>query len=511
MQIYPAMRARMGDWNYYMVRMTMREVAREVRLASDLWEDRTLSDAIQRVLDESRVKQQIVEYLSRRDDRFFGSLVVAAIGGNPTWTPEELTPSMHSRAFAGVFGTLSFDEDPKYFALDGQHRLKAIQELLEDPAGAPQGFDGEQISVLVVLREDQHVEEKVWLQRYRRLFSSLNRYARPTDRDTNIIMDEDDVFAILTRRLISEYEFFQASDRESFRVQTKGKNLKEGSPFFTSLQTLYAMNETLLMDAGRRRKIGGKELKVFKQFRPREDTIEEWYDEICRLWEALLLAVPVLREDPARMRVHALPEPNTDRLRDHLLFWPIGQELLANVARALLDREAVPRGAGVEQMAEVLSPLAGVPWDLHHPPWSYLLLVPKGVDLASWRMRSEDRKSALQIAERLVRWLVRLDDLNENEEGELRRDWESVLLYPPSKEMEDAFVEDLRSEAAGMWRRASDAMAAIAAGERRDENADGDVGAPGDKGDVVDFAAGGQAPDTPTTPAPAPGSSYWDR
>ena len=87
MQIYPAIRAYMGDWDYYIVRMTMREVAHEVRLASDLWDDRTLSDAIQRVLDESRVKQHIVKFISRRSDRFFGSLVVAAIGGNPTWIP----------------------------------------------------------------------------------------------------------------------------------------------------------------------------------------------------------------------------------------------------------------------------------------------------------------------------------------------------------------------------------------------------------------------------------------
>ena len=89
MRLYPAIRARMGDWVYYIVRMTMREVASEVRLASDLWDDRTLSTAIQRMLDESRVKTQIVNYLTRRDDRFFASLVVAAIGGNPAWKSAE--------------------------------------------------------------------------------------------------------------------------------------------------------------------------------------------------------------------------------------------------------------------------------------------------------------------------------------------------------------------------------------------------------------------------------------
>ena len=435
MQIYPAMRARMGDWNYYMVRMTMREVAREVQLASKLWEDQTLSDAIQRVLDESRVKQQIVNYLSRRDDRFFASLVVAAIGGNPTWTPEVLPESMHSRAFKDTFGTLSFAEDPKYYALDGQHRLKAIQELLAEPAGAPPGFETEQITVLVVVREEQHIGEDLWLQRYRRLFSSLNRYAKPTDRDTNIIMDEDDIFAIVTRRLITDHDFFRAPqpERKSYRVQTKGKNLAERSPHFISLQTLYDMNETLLLTADRRRRWGRpQDLKAFRQFRPDEARIDRWYDEASRLWDALLEAVPVLHTDPPKMRCHVVPEPNPDEFRDHLLFWPIGQQMFANVARAMLDASGLARNAEAADMVRVLRSLADVPWDLHEAPWRYLLLVTKGSDEAAWRMRSEERKRALEVAERLVRWVVGLDSLNETDMEELRASWRDVLILPES-------------------------------------------------------------------------------
>lgn len=446
MQIYPAMRARMGDWNYYMVRMTMREVAREVRLASDLWEDRTLSAAIQRVLDESRVKQQIVDYLARRDDRFFASLVVAAIGGHPTWTPEDLRASPHSRAFSGVFGTLAFDEDPRYYALDGQHRLTAIQELLADPAGAPPGFEQEQITVLVVVREEQEIEEELWLQRYRRLFSSLNRYAKATDRDTNIIMDEDDIFAIVTRRLITDHPFFRMPGREmeSPRVQTKGKNLKEGRPHFISLQSLYDVNETLLKAADRRKRLGrAQDLKVFKQFRPDEGRIDRWYEEASRLWDALLEAVPDLRREPTKMRHHALPDPNPDGLRDHLLFWPIGQQLFANVARSLLDSAGLDDTASATELVDALRPLASVPWELHEAPWRYLLLVAKTADEASWRMRSEERKLALEVAERLLRWIVGLDALGESDVDELGVDWRDALIVHPERDESLPWPDDL--------------------------------------------------------------------
>ena len=436
----------MGDWDYYIVRMTMREVDREVQLASELWEDKTLSDAIQRVLDESRVKQQIVNFLSRRDDRFFSSLVVAAIGGNPSWT------QIPSR-FGDTFGELAFQNDPRYFALDGQHRLKAVKELLADPAGAPPGFADEQLSVVVVVREDQKVSDNIWLQRYRRLFSSLNRYAKPTDADTNIIMDEDDLFAILTRRLITDHEFFRAQlpETQSFRVQTKGKNLKSGAPHFISLQTLYAVNQALLMATTERQKWGtSKELKHFIQNRPEENLIDQYYAALENHWNALLQAVPDLRREPERMRTHVLPSPNPEQLCDHLLFWPIGQELLAKVARSMLDGAGLDVHAAVDTMAAALRPLAAVPWDLHAPPWRHLLLVREKGD--AWRIRSEDRKPSLQVADRLLRWIAGIDALTDDDIKELLEDWRK-LLYTAGPDSTD--------DAADMWQEVSAAREAI--------------------------------------------------
>ena len=72
-----------------------------------------------------------------------------------------------------------------------------------------QEFRDEEISVIMVVQDpgDDPDERSEVLQDYRRLFSSLNRYAKATDESTNIIMDEDDGIAILTRRLIAEHEF----------------------------------------------------------------------------------------------------------------------------------------------------------------------------------------------------------------------------------------------------------------------------------------------------------------
>ncbi len=182
MRLYPAMKAKMGDWNYYIVRMKMREIAMEVQLAPDIHKDQTLSEAVQRTLKTKYVKGEIVRYLARRPDRFFSSIVVAAMEGDPYWTEvkmdEDAVPEIFTKTefLADSFGILSFGEEPKYYALDGQHRVAAIKCLVdggEINEAPPPGFEDDLLSVIVVLREEHNIPESEWLRRYRSLHSSL--------------------------------------------------------------------------------------------------------------------------------------------------------------------------------------------------------------------------------------------------------------------------------------------------------------------------------------------------
>lgn len=444
MRLYPAIRAQMGDWTYYIVRMKMREVAHEVQFAHDIYQDHTLSDAVQRTLNERRVKKEIVGYLARRPDRFFSSIVVAAMDGEPTWTPVEMDDAVVPRVFrqskplSESFGVLSFGEEPKYYALDGQHRVNAIKLLVSGEAEVdpPAGFFDDMLSVIVVLREEHDVPEGEWMRRYRRLFSSLNRYAKPTDRDTNIIMDEDDLFAILTRQLITDHWFFQSEGRQkdSQKVKTQGKNVRSSEPYFTSLQTLYTMNEKLLSSRARQGE------RVNQQFRPSEEVIDERYIELANYWDALLLALPELKEKPSDMRHHTKPS------KDSLLFWPIGQELFIGVVRLLLDQSFEDGNASVQEMAGKLQVLSNVSWQLHEPPWRHLILVRES-PTHGWRMRSEERKEATSVARRLLQWILNLEQLSLEDTKKLRDDW-TTLLYSIDLE-----VPKNLTEVEDMWNR----------------------------------------------------------
>ena len=433
MNLYPSIQARMGSWTYYMVRMTMREVAENVRFAAEVWDDRTLDEAIQRVLDEGRVKKEIVQYLTRQEHRFFSSIVVAALEGNPHWIPLEIADIPAMQVFLGdgvledTFGVLRFDGRQKYYALDGQHRLAAIRTLIDKKStewkDAPKGFPDEEISVIIVVPSTGESPE-AFLKRYRRLFGNLNRYAKSMDNVTNIIMDEDDVFAIVTRRLVTDHEFFTASSGHSLRIKTrKGKNLRPQDVFFTSLEALYAINTQLLLSRARRNGEWSN-LKMYKRFRPEDDYIDNLFDELVHYWDVLLAVLPELRRDPPSMRCHDETVLD-DEHDDSALFWPIGQELMAELARDLLDDGA---SRGITDVYERLAPLSKLSWSLHTAPWRNLVLVPRSVDSNVWKMRSEDRKPSLNIARELLWFQVGLSPLGDEALHDLHERWQGMLL-----------------------------------------------------------------------------------
>ena len=433
----------MGDWDYYVVKMKAKDLAKEVNFASEVHNDATLDEAIQRELSESRAKGSIVNYLAKRPDRFFSSIVVAALGGNATFYPVSISDDPQFKIFADQsmdesFGVLTFDGSQAYYALDGQHRLKAIKTILDPSEEAnmrcPKNFAQEEVSVLVVLKRAED-SEKEFRRRYRRLFSSLNRYAKSTNADTNIIMDEDDAFAIMTRRLITDYKFFSApgKQRESFKVLTKGKNLKENTSHFTSLQTLYQMNRTLLTSAERENNGWGnggdkiRDINEFITFRPEDEYLDELYDEAVLYWDVLLDVLPALKNDPLKMRVH---EEDAEGGEDNALFWPVGQELMTRLARRLLNRAEIDKPTKPDVKAALL-PLSKIDWELHNSPWRYLLLNNTG---GSWRMRSEDRKPVLALIERILMWVLNVTDYSKEEIDEMKEEWAELLLPQQSSE-----------------------------------------------------------------------------
>ena len=206
--VLPALRGIMGDWVYYSCLMSLDELSERVHYARDIHKHSALSQMIQRQLDGRR-SAKIADYLKRQPQRFFNSLVVATYGGNPSWHAlEDVRNVSEKDELAGLnqeivesVGFLTLRGDENLFALDGQHRLAGIKRIIKD------GIDQDpydEVSVIFVA----HKATDEGLERTRRLFTTLNKTARPVSKGDIIALDEDDVMAICVRRLIEETELF---------------------------------------------------------------------------------------------------------------------------------------------------------------------------------------------------------------------------------------------------------------------------------------------------------------
>ena len=228
-----AFREKSGDWIYYLTWFTYREVSDHVkRIDEELHRSKSLNDMIQRSLTNN--VDSIALYIEKQPERFFNALVLAVYDGDPQWREVELDYGYGEKYDMGI---LELSGEEKIFPVDGQHRVEGIKRVLE--RNQDHKYDLETIPVILI----GHKKTEEGMQRTRRLFSTLNRYAKPVTLNDIIALDEDDVIAIATRHLIETNPLFH----EERLLNQKQKAIPAGDKTaYTSLISLYECNTELL-------------------------------------------------------------------------------------------------------------------------------------------------------------------------------------------------------------------------------------------------------------------------
>ena len=206
--ILPALRGWMGNWVYYSCLMQFSDLSARVNFANEVHNHQGLSEMIQRALNENR-SRQIADYVKTQPQRFFNSLVIAVYGGEPNWHAftnvrsswiDDLAQVIEPETVESV-GFLTLRGDENLFALDGQHRLAGIKSVVGEEYKPAMN---DEVSVILVA----HEQTPAGLERTRRLFTTLNKTARPVTKGDIIALDEDDIMAICVRHLIESTELF---------------------------------------------------------------------------------------------------------------------------------------------------------------------------------------------------------------------------------------------------------------------------------------------------------------
>lgn len=350
----PALQARVGDWNYYICTMKYAEVARQVSFAYELGGNRDLNSMIQRGI--SARTDDIVKYLINNEHRFLGALIIACWGGDPEYV--ELKMADPEGILEGVdrdFGVLTFDGTQQYFALDGQHRLRAIKDAIKkDPE-----IGSEDIAVLIV----SHYETAEGKERTRRLFTNINRNAKVTSAAENIALDEDDGYSVLTRRLLTDHPFLSSegvvkvftSIGEDGEMRLAGNSVSATDKrAWSTIVVLRDLVQQLWYPND-----GGALLD-----RPSAEKLDDAYEIIVKRLDRLLDSCgDVVGRLTSAATARDVRAPKGSEEMGHPMFRPVIQRAVVRVVRSIVVQ-------GELSEMEVFSRLSELDWRIGEPPWS---------------------------------------------------------------------------------------------------------------------------------------------
>ena len=428
----PAFKAKVGDWDYYICNMTYAEVARAVNFAFELGANKDLSSLIQRGLHKRA--GEITRYLQESEHRFLGSLILATWGGEP----EYITLSMDDPGgmLTGLdrgFGVLTLDGTHSFFALDGQHRLRAIKDAIKQNPS----LGREDICVLLV----PHHDTPEGRERTQRLFTNINRNAKSTTTAENIALDVDDAFAILTRRLLEAHSFLSAPKRVRVFVRPPADDgtftlagpsvPKTNARALTTITVLYQLTEDLCYDAP-------TDIKN-RTTRPTDDLLGLTYRKLEQRIDDLLESCGDVRtrvEAAGSARDIRAPKGNEEA--GHAFMRPVVQKSVTRVLKHIMSQ-------GNLSWEDCLKGLNSLNWTIGKAPWTAVFNPTNG--------RMMTGKENTNLLDMLL--LAHLAPVTKAQIDRARREFKAVVksTYPVS-------AEDLANS------RASDPKASSTEGTR---------------------------------------------
>ena len=359
----PAFRGSFGTTEFFVLTMQAGEFVRSMTVPKELedWEDLSPEEKFQREINYKRVATHIAPYLAHDDDRFIGAFI-CEVRQHDEMEFESLVdagvkfPKALPNSLMNKFGILYLSGSEIMIPLDGQHRLAAIDfaisgkdEKKNDIKGlTPNPAVASDTCTVILIRHD--------LEKARKIFNKVNKYAKPTSKADNLITDDSNYIAVITRESII------GDIIPSRIVKTgSGNTLPDGASEFTTLATVYEIN-LRVEEAYTGRK---PDLTVLP--RPEDkalaiQTLEDFWGKFIEIEPYLhSLADPTEEGDERRKEIR----------RASVACKPIVQRALAEV---ILEMHCGSDDADKLSVAETVTRLNTLDWGPDNPTWQGILL-----------------------------------------------------------------------------------------------------------------------------------------
>ncbi|MGF1489803.1 MAG: DGQHR domain-containing protein [Prochloraceae cyanobacterium] len=383
-------KTQMGNTESYLGAVSLEWLANRVSFASQLplfqnkfdantnnvaIDPETIEEILQRPLDWSR-QAALTQYLITKKDRKFPAVLVVI---SPEWVDNPNAPEWDNNKRANISAAFFTSEDDdigfldisaqySIYALDGQHRLMGILGLMElistgelprysktkKPTGKSITVDRlietynldravlkniiqEKIGIEfipAVIKGETRTEAK---RRIRSIFVHVNLMAQHLSKGQLALLNEDNGFSILARRVAVIHPLFKDLPQRHPRINWDSATVSAKSTVLTTLQALENSAQSYLDFKFPHWKPADKNLIPL---RPEADELEEGLELYNQLWDCLA-ALPSYQQldrgkETLDLRRFSHEKPPGE---GNLLFRPVGQVALIRALGILVFRK----------------------------------------------------------------------------------------------------------------------------------------------------------------------------
>ena len=262
---YKAISGNFDEVRYFITTLDQSDAVENIRFADEIQGSWSFSERVQRKLDEDRANIEIFSYLAQGGIRFFNSIVVVLLpisnDQREFWDFETVSSN---KKVVEKWVTLTLYKNVARIVIDGQHRLLSLRRYWNAHTGKEpltiqqtnENFDCTEtfdIPVVYLVFGDlgrvghadlsETVRDEI-IKSTRNIFTVINKTAKSIDKQTQLLLDDTKISALIPRKLLEE----RVLEDKFVKWSSQSRSLNQLEPYLTTLDLVSQCTVELLKD-----------------------------------------------------------------------------------------------------------------------------------------------------------------------------------------------------------------------------------------------------------------------
>ncbi|MEH2013126.1 DNA sulfur modification protein DndB [Nostoc sp.] len=360
---YKAISGEFGEVRYFITTLDQSDAVENIRFADEIQGSWSFSERVQRKLDQNRANTEIFSYLAQGGIRFFNSIVVVLLpNSNDQREFWDFSTVSSQGKTVEKWVNLKLYKNVARIVIDGQHRLLSLRKYWNvhtvkdtlNPQQIKENFSfSETFDIPVVYLVfgnlgrvghsdlSETVRDEI-IKATRNIFTVINKTAKSIDKQTQLLLDDSKISALIPRKLLEE----GVLEDRFVKWSSTARSLNQSEPYLTTLNLVSQCTIELLKDYPKQalkksfnspternialdtyyeshpklQEIGTK--KLLKWFFTELQPFKDWVSQISYQG----IDIPI---QPEQSRLSASQKVSIKKLRDSsILYTLLGQKIL---------------------------------------------------------------------------------------------------------------------------------------------------------------------------------------